>query len=124
MTQDNAKLKWTTKLVYGVGDVGNAMVVSAIAFFLLAFYTDGALINPALAGTALAAAKIWDAVNDPLFGWVSDRTKSARFGKRRVYMIFGALPLALTVALLWFVPQGFSDTGNFIWILVSFSERG
>lgn len=120
MTSDSTKLKWTAKLVYGVGDVGNAMVVSAIAFFLLAFYTDGALINPALAGTALAVAKIWDAVNDPLFGWVSDRTRSPRFGKRRVYMIFGALPLALTVALLWFIPQGLSDVGNFAWILVSF----
>jgi GPH family glycoside/pentoside/hexuronide:cation symporter len=120
MTHDDAKLKWTAKLIYGVGDVGNAMVVSAIAFFLLAFYTDGALISPALAGTALAVAKIWDAVNDPLFGWISDRTKSTRFGKRRVYMIFGALPLALTVALLWFVPQGLSDAGTFVWILVSF----
>jgi GPH family glycoside/pentoside/hexuronide:cation symporter len=46
----------------------------------------------ALAGSALLIGKIWDAVNDPLFGWISDRTTS-RFGKRRVYMIFGALPL-------------------------------
>ena len=89
----NQKLKWTTKLIYGVGDVGNATVNSAILFFLMIFYTDGALIAPALAANALLVAKIWDAVNDPLFGWLSDRTRS-RFGKRRVYMIFGALPLA------------------------------
>lgn len=50
---DNGKLKWTTKLIYGVGDVGNAMVVSAIAFFFLAFYTDGALIKPAQATTKI-----------------------------------------------------------------------
>lgn len=92
MTQEQDKLKVATKLVYGVGDVGNAMVNSAIQFFLLIFYTDGALIAPALAGSALLIGKIWDAVNDPLFGWISDRTTS-RFGKRRVYMIFGALPL-------------------------------
>ncbi|MBU1746363.1 MAG: MFS transporter, partial [Chloroflexi bacterium] len=63
--------------------MGNAMVNSAIQFFLLVFYTDGALIAPALAGGALMVGKVWDAVNDPLFGWISDRTTS-RFGKRRV----------------------------------------
>ena len=63
------------------------------------FYTDGALIAPALASSALLVGKIWDAINDPLFGWLSDRTTS-RFGKRRVYMIFGALPLAITIMLL------------------------
>jgi GPH family glycoside/pentoside/hexuronide:cation symporter len=119
MTQEQDKLKVATKLAYGVGDVGNAMVNSAIQFFLLIFYTDGALIAPALAGSALLIGKIWDAVNDPLFGWISDRTTS-RFGKRRVYMIFGALPLALTVMLLWFVPGGLTDTWVFVWIVGSF----
>ena len=79
------------------------MVNSAIQFFLMKFYTDGALILPALAGNALLIGKIWDAVNDPLFGWITDKTKS-RFGKRRVFMIFGAIPLAIAIALLWFVP--------------------
>jgi len=113
------KLRWTTKLLYCVGDIGNAVVNSAIGFFLLVFYTDAAMIAPALAGTALSVAKIWDAVNDPLFGWVSDRTTS-RFGRRRVYMIFGALPLAVTVMLLWFVPGGLTSIGTFIWIALGF----
>ncbi len=119
MTTQNNKLKWTTKLIYGVGDVGNAIVNPAIQFFLMIFYTDVALIAPALASSALLVGKIWDGVNDPLFGWISDRTTS-RFGKRRVYMIFGALPLAITVALLWFVPGGLSGTGAFIWIALTF----
>ncbi|MCK4316171.1 MAG: MFS transporter [Anaerolineae bacterium] len=118
MEQDD-KLKWTTKLIYGVGDVGNAVVNSAVQFFLMIFYTDGALIAPALVANALLVGKIWDAVNDPLFGWLSDRTTS-RFGKRRVYMIFGALPLAVTIALLWFVPRGLSDTWVFLWIAFTF----
>lgn len=120
MPADDKKLRLTTKLIYGVGDVGNSMIGSAIVFFLLAFYTDGALIDPALAGSALAVAKIWDAINDPLFGWISDRTTSSRFGKRRVYMIFGAVPLGITVALLWFVPQGLSNTWTFVWIVATF----
>ncbi len=113
------KLRWTTKLIYGVGDIGNAVVNSAVQFFLMIFYTDAALIGPALAANALLIGKIWDAINDPLFGWVSDRT-STRFGKRRVYMIFGAIPLAIAIMLLWFVPHGLGDLGTFLWIAATF----
>lgn len=117
--EEGQKLKWTTKLIYGVGDVGNAAVNSAIGFFLMAFYTDGALVAPALASSALLVGKIWDAINDPLFGWLSDRTNS-RFGKRRVYMIFAAIPLAISIMLLWFMPQGLGDVGAFFWIVLTF----
>ena len=81
--EQSQTLRRTTKLLYGVGDIGNAVVNSAIQFFLMVFYTDGALIAPALASSALLIGKVWDGINDPLFGWFSDRTRS-RFGKRRV----------------------------------------
>lgn len=90
--EQSDKLKSATKLLCGVGDLGNATVNSAIQFFLLLFYIGGALIAPSLASSTLLIGKMWDVVNDPLFVWISDRTPS-RFGKRRVYMIFGALPL-------------------------------
>ncbi|MFN2226743.1 MAG: MFS transporter [Anaerolineae bacterium] len=121
MTDTTATGRLTTraKLLYGVGDVGNAVVNAAIQFYLLLFYTDGALIAPALAANALLVGKIWDGINDPLFGWLSDRTTS-RFGKRRAFMIFGAAPLAVSIALLWFVPHGLSDVALFAWIAGTF----
>jgi len=112
------KLSRKTKIFYGIGDLGNAVVNSAIQFFLMKFYTDGALVPPALAGNALLIGKIWDAINDPLFGWFTDRTKS-RFGKRRVFMIFGAIPLAISIALLWFVPTQ-DKIWTFVWIALTF----
>ena len=112
------KLPRKTKIFYGIGDLGNAVVNSAIQFFLMKFYTDGALILPSLAGNALLIGKIWDAVNDPLFGWLTDKTKS-RFGKRRVFMIFGAIPLAIAIALLWFVPAA-DKVWTFVWIALTF----
>ena len=118
MAEKTGKLRTRTKMFYGVGDLGNALVNSAIQFFLMKFYTDGALISPALAGNALLIGKIWDAVNDPLFGWLTDKTKS-RFGKRRVFMFFGAIPLAIAVALLWWVPQ-VDRIWTFIWIAATF----
>ena len=113
------KLKARTKWLYGIGDIGNATVNSAIQFFLNKFFTDVALISPALVGGALLIGKIWDAINDPLFGWLTDRTKS-KLGKRRVYMLFGAIPLGLSIALLWFVPQGMSQVMTFVWIAGTF----
>lgn len=116
--QKTRSLTKRTKLFYGVGDLGNAVVNSAIQFFLMKFYTDGALVSPALAGNALLIGKIWDAINDPLFGWFTDRTKS-RFGKRRVFMIFGAVPLGIAIALLWYVPPA-NRLVTFVWIAFTF----
>lgn len=112
------KLSRKTKIFYGIGDLGNALINSAIQFFLMKFYTDGALVSPALAGNALLIGKIWDAINDPLLGWFTDRTKS-RFGKRRVFMIFGAVPLAIATALLWYVPTQ-DRIWAFFWIASTF----
>jgi GPH family glycoside/pentoside/hexuronide:cation symporter len=116
--QTKGKLPTRTKLFYGVGDVGNATVNSAIQFFLMKFYTDAALVVPAVAGSALLIGKIWDAINDPLAGWYTDKAKS-RFGKRRVFMIFGAIPLGLSIALLWYVPPA-SRVLTFLWIALTF----
>ena len=118
MYEKTGKLPTRTKVFYGIGDLGNAVVNSAIQFFLMKFYTDGALILPALAGNALLVGKIWDAINDPLFGWLTDKTRS-RFGKRRVFMIFGAVPLAIAVALLWYVPAA-NRIWTFVWIALTF----
>lgn len=113
------KMRTRTKWLYGIGDIGNATVNSAIQFFLNKFFTDVALISPALVGVAMLVGKIWDAINDPLFGWLTDRTKS-KLGKRRVYMLFGAIPLGISIALLWFVPPGMSQVLTFIWIAGAF----
>jgi GPH family glycoside/pentoside/hexuronide:cation symporter len=116
----SGKLSVKTKLFYGIGDIGNALVNSAVQFFLMIFYTDGALIPPALVGSALLIGKIWDAVNDPLFGWFSDRFSSKRFGKRRAFMIFGAIPLGISIALLWHVPSCLEQAAIFIWVAFTF----
>ena len=108
-----------TKLLYGLGDVGNAITTPAAIFFLLFFYTDVVLVPAVLAANALLIGKIWDAINDPLFGWISDRTHS-RMGRRRVYMVWGAIPFGISIGLLWFVPSSLSITGIFLWITFTY----
>lgn len=113
------RLDTATKIAYATGNVGLQGVVSLVSFFLLFYYTDVALVPAAVATAALLVAKIWDIVNDPLFGWLSDRTRS-RFGRRRVYLIFGAAPLAVVTYLLFALPAGLEGTAAFVAVLLSF----
>ncbi|MCP4752752.1 MAG: MFS transporter [Proteobacteria bacterium] len=113
------RLAVSTKIYYLFGDIGISMCVAAVAFFMLFFYSDVAHIDPALVGTMLLVGKIWDAVNDPLFGWVSDRTQSS-WGRRRIYLFFGTIPLGLSFILLWHVPAELSGTLVALWLLGTF----
>jgi glycoside/pentoside/hexuronide:cation symporter, GPH family len=114
------KLSLGVKVRYGMADMGFALITSVMQFFLLFYYTDVAGINPALAGAALMVGKLtWDAVNDPLFGYWSDRTRS-RFGRRRIYMLIGAVPLALAAWLMFSIPKGLTGLPAFFAVLLTF----
>jgi len=114
------KLSAKTKIFYGIADLGISLLTATIQFFLLYYYTDIAMIDPAIAGTALLVGKLtWDAINDPLFGYFSDRTRS-RWGRRKPYMLFGAIPFGLTVWLLFSLPPNLQGTKAFLAVLASF----
>jgi GPH family glycoside/pentoside/hexuronide:cation symporter len=97
------KLPLRTKLLFSTGDLSTSIPLAILMFFQLYFLTDVAGLPPALAGWAVGIGRIWDAINDPIFGVVSDRIRS-RWGRRRVLLLFGAVPLGVTFALMWFVP--------------------
>jgi GPH family glycoside/pentoside/hexuronide:cation symporter len=114
------KLTLGSKFRYGLADLGFALITSAMQFFLLFYYTDVAGINPALAGVALMVGKLtWDALNDPLFGYWSDRTRS-RFGRRRIYMIIGAVPLGIAAWIMFSLPKGLTGAAAFFAVLLTF----
>jgi len=114
------KLTLGSKFRYGLADLGFALITSAMQFFLLFYYTDVAGIDPALAGLALMVGKLtWDALNDPLFGYWSDRTRS-RFGRRRIYMLIGAVPLGIAACIMFSLPKGLTGAAAFFAVLLSF----
>ena len=92
------------RLAYGSGELGPAMAGSTIIFFQLVFLTDVAGMNPALAGSILLIARIWDAVNDPLIGWLSDHTRTP-WGRRLPWMVVSAVPFSGFFLLFWLVPD-------------------
>ncbi|MEM9154976.1 MAG: MFS transporter [Cyanobacteria bacterium P01_F01_bin.33] len=99
----SSSLGLKTKIAYGMGELGTVIPVSISVFFLLFFLTDVAGLGPTLAGAVLLLGRVWDAINDPLIGWLSDRTLSP-WGRRYPWMIYGAIPLALCCVLQWVVP--------------------
>ncbi|HXG17926.1 MAG TPA: MFS transporter, partial [Methylomirabilota bacterium] len=107
------QLPLLVKLSYGVGDLAVAIRLTAVRDFLLFFYTNVVMLNPSLAGLALAIGRLWDGVNDPLVGYLSDSTTS-RFGRRRLYLLVSVLPLGVCFYLLWSPPLGLGAMGNFV----------
>jgi GPH family glycoside/pentoside/hexuronide:cation symporter len=99
----SGRLSLRLKLLYSTGDLSTSIPLAILMFFQLYFLTDVAGLRPEYAAWALGVGKAWDAVNDPLFGLVSDRIRT-RWGRRRVLLLFGALPLGLAFMLMWLVP--------------------
>jgi sugar (glycoside-pentoside-hexuronide) transporter len=103
LMRNNNTLAKREKIAYGLGDMGNNVAYGAIGFYLVFFLTDVAGISPVWAGYIFMIARMWNAVCDLLMGVVSDHTKT-RFGRRRPFLLFGAIPLGIGFALLWLVP--------------------
>jgi len=105
-----------TKVLYGCGDVTISAKNSALNQFLLFFYADVVQLSPALVSAAIFLGKLWDAVTDPVMGYLSDTTRS-RWGRRRPYVAVSALPLGLCFFLLFAPPRG-SATVVFCYLLL------
>lgn len=109
-----------TRLGYGAGDLGGNLFFTVVSFHLLIFFTDTVGLSPALTGLAFTAARLWDAVTDPLMGALSDRTRT-RWGRRRPYLLAGA-PLLLAGVTVLFLDPGLSAPGSlFVWALAVYS---
>ncbi|MEL6350665.1 MAG: MFS transporter [Cyanobacteria bacterium J06627_28] len=110
------KLSLPVKLAYGAGDLGAGLTSQFLSFFLLIFLTDVAGMRPVVAGSVLAVGKVWDAINDPLVGMMSDRTKT-RWGRRYPWIFLTAIPFGLSYCFIWIVP-GFEKEWMSFWYYV------
>jgi len=113
------KLGLKVKLGYGICDLGGNLFFTVMALILLNFLTDTVGIAAGLAGTIVMLGKIWDAVSDPMVGFLSDRTKS-RMGRRRPYILFGSIPLFFMMVIMFTNPKILDETQLFLWGLITF----
>jgi GPH family glycoside/pentoside/hexuronide:cation symporter len=113
----NIKVPTSKKFAYALPAFFLAVVGIPIYVYIPKFYTDVVGVDIAILGFILFSVRIFDAVTDPLLGYLSDRTHS-RMGRRRPYIAFGAVLLALTMFLL-FNPPEFSTTIATLWFAVT-----
>jgi GPH family glycoside/pentoside/hexuronide:cation symporter len=94
--------------IYGSGDFGFSLTYTIVDAYFAIFLTDLVGIKPAVAAAAIFIGRSSDYLNDPLAGYLSDRTRT-RWGRRRPFLLFGALPFALAFTLMWWRPPVAND---------------
>lgn len=117
--QTTPRLLPSTKSAWALGELPVAVYVVLTVGFLTFYATQALGIEPWLAGTVLLIPRLWDAFTDPLMGAISDRTRS-RMGRRRPYLLAGALLLSASVLAIFFAPVSATQTQKSIYLLVTF----
>ncbi|MEJ2511618.1 MAG: glycoside-pentoside-hexuronide (GPH):cation symporter [Anaerolineales bacterium] len=94
------KLSRKTKILYGTGDFGFSLTDTVIGVLYAIFLTDVIGVPAKYAAMVFLVGRIWDFVNDPLIGYISDRTRT-RWGRRRPFLLFGFIPFAIAYGSIW-----------------------
>ena len=110
------RIPFPRKVAYGMGAFVNNLLAAAIGGMLI-ILNLGLGMNPALVGLLGALPRAFDAMIDPVMGYVSDTTRS-RWGRRRPYVFIGAIASGLAFIALWSVPGGRGEQFYFWWFMV------
>lgn len=103
---------------YSIPRIGIMMMGILFTTYLMKFSTDVLLIAPAAMGGLIAASRLWDAISDPLAGYLSDNTRS-KHGRRRVWLYYSAIPVAIGMIMMWSPPDSLDGVYMIIWMGVA-----
>lgn len=99
---------------YALGDAGCCLVFALVTSLLQKFYTDIFQLNALWIMLMMIGARLWDAINDPIMGYVADTAKPGKNGRYRRWMLWSSLPLAISIILLFLKLPGIGDTRDHI----------
>ena len=110
----------TTAIIWAYSTPRIAFGIMGILFatYLMKFSTDVLLIAPAVMGMLIAGSRLWDAISDPLVGYLSDNTRS-RHGRRRIWLFYSAIPIGIGLVMMWSPPTGLVNLELVIWMGVA-----
>ncbi len=107
------------KAAFGAGHLINNLIPGLLGVFVFILKTEAFGMDPALAGLIVGIPRLFDAITDPVMGYISDNT-SSQYGRRRPYIFIGAIFTGIIFAILWQINENNSEIFNF-WYLLIFS---
>ncbi|MCL2007184.1 MAG: MFS transporter [Treponema sp.] len=107
------------KLFYGLGDMGNNLILMFVGSFLTLYYTDSAGMAAAFIGTMMLVSRVLDGVSDIVMGIIIDKTRT-RWGKARPWILFMAIPFAVSVLLVFNVPAALGVSSKNIYVFLTY----
>lgn len=105
------------KIAFGLGNMNNLLMNNILNVLLSPIYNIALGVSPALIGYASAIPRLWDAISDPLVGAWSDNFRS-RWGRRKPFMLIGAIISALSLMAIWWVPSFWGEQSMFFYLVV------
>ena len=105
-------------LIYASPLVGVFLANALTGIYLLKFATDVLYLAPAVVGAIFLVGRVWDAVADPIVGFLTDRTRT-RMGRRRPWFLASALPLGITMVALWAPPPDLEGISLVTWFTLA-----
>lgn len=117
-------IKFRDKIGYAMGDMGGIFTFSLISAFLQMFYTDSLHIPLGKITVLMLVARIWDAVNDPIWGAFIDSRKPTRWGRFRPYILWISFPMAIAAVLMFTKIPGLSDNQYLIFAYITYIFYG
>ena len=111
-------LGFKTKICYGAGSLGYGSIGQTVSSCVMFFGTSVLGLSGVLVGIVVALTSLWDGISDPLVGFLSDKTKSKRFGRRIGFMLFACFALAINNIFLWTCPSFDNKIFVALWLLV------
>ena len=117
--KQKSNVSFGLKTAYGCGDLGLNLFSMAVGSFITSYYTDSVLMGAAFVGTMMLVARCFDGISDIIMGIIIDHTHT-KIGKARPWVLICAIPVAISLVLLFSVPSGLSQTGKMIYIYVTY----
>ena len=115
-TRPEDRISLFHRLIYGSGAFANNLLAGSIGAMMVVL-NIGLGMDPVLVGLLGGLPRFFDAITDPIVGYISDRTRS-RWGRRRPFIFFGAIAAAISFAMLWQFPAGQSEMFYFWYFLI------
>lgn len=117
-------IKFKDKIGYAMGDMGGLMTFGLVSAFLQMFYTDVLGISAANITVLMIVSRVWDAINDPIWGSFIDSRKPTKFGRFRPYILWASFPMAVAGFLMFTKIPGLSDNQYLIYAYVTYILYG